>query len=224
MANKKASELTAFAEQAYKEKWGYVWGGSGEIYTRTVAEKLYKTYGSKTGQYNETYYLTTQMSLWGGRKVCDCSGLLRAFGASGTADSMYTKSTTKGKLATCDLLSGTLIFCQGSDSLMNHVGVLVEGGYVIHSTNSQKGVIKEKLATSTRGWTHWGKAHFIDYSAATSTAPVATSQAEYYTVKAGDTLSKIAVKYCTTLAILQRLNPEIKNLDLINIGQKIKVR
>lgn len=175
MANKKASELVSFAEKALKEKWGYVWGSSGETYSKDVAEKLYGMH--KTSTYDKTYYLTTQMNLWGGRRVCDCSGLLRAFGASGTADNMYTKSISKGRLATCALLPGTLIFCQGSNGLMNHVGVLVENAYIIHSTNSQKGVIKEKLSASTRGWTHWGLANFIDYdTVATSQPTVATDK------------------------------------------------
>lgn len=170
MANKKASELVTFAEKALSEKWGYVWGGSGEVYTKAVAEKLYTAY--KTEKYDKTYYLTTQMKLWENKRVCDCSGLFRAFGASGTANDMYNKSTSKGKLSTCDLLPGTLVFCQDSDGKMNHVGVIVDSGYVIHSTNSATGVIKERLSTSKRGWTHWGRANFIDYG----TSSVATSQ------------------------------------------------
>ena len=41
-----------------------------------------------------------------------------------------------------------------------------------------------------------------------------------YVVKSGDTLSKIAKKYNTTVAVLQKLN-NIKNANIINIGQKI---
>lgn len=183
MANRKASELVSFAEKAYKEKWGYVWGSSGEVYTKNVAEKLYSIH--KTSTYDKTYYLATQMNLWEGRRVCDCSGLLRAFGASGTADNMYTKSTMKGKLATCGLLPGTLIFCQGSNGLMNHEGVLVENAYIIHSTNSQKGVIKEKLNTSTRGWTHWGMAQFVDYDTVAMSQPA--TAADKPTLRKGST-------------------------------------
>ena len=41
-----------------------------------------------------------------------------------------------------------------------------------------------------------------------------------YVVKAGDTLNKIAAKYDTTAAELGKLN-NIKNLDLILVGQKL---
>lgn len=44
-----------------------------------------------------------------------------------------------------------------------------------------------------------------------------------YTVKKGDTLNKIAVKYKTTVPALLKLNPSIKNANLIYPGQKIKV-
>lgn len=44
-----------------------------------------------------------------------------------------------------------------------------------------------------------------------------------YTVVKGDTLSEIAVKYKTTVAKLMQLNPDIKNKDLIYIGQKLVI-
>lgn len=50
----------------------------------------------------------------------------------------------------------------------------------------------------------------------------ATSE-EYYTVVAGDTLTKIAGKYGTTVAQLQSWN-NIANPNLINVGQKLRVK
>ena len=47
--------------------------------------------------------------------------------------------------------------------------------------------------------------------------------ATYYTVRRGDTLSGIAKKYNTTVALLQYING-IKNPNKIDIGQKIKVK
>lgn len=44
-----------------------------------------------------------------------------------------------------------------------------------------------------------------------------------YTVKSGDTLSEIALKYKTTVDRLLKLNPSIKNKNLIYVGQVIKV-
>ena len=45
----------------------------------------------------------------------------------------------------------------------------------------------------------------------------------YYTVKAGDTLSKIAKKYNTTVKQLASWN-NIKNVNLIHVGQKLRVK
>lgn len=44
-----------------------------------------------------------------------------------------------------------------------------------------------------------------------------------YTVKRGDTLSAIAKQYNTTVAALAKLNPQIKNVNLIYVGQVITV-
>lgn len=47
----------------------------------------------------------------------------------------------------------------------------------------------------------------------------------YYTVKSGDTLSRIAKKYDTTVSAIQKLNPTlIKNVNLILTGWKVRVK
>ena len=45
----------------------------------------------------------------------------------------------------------------------------------------------------------------------------------YYTVKKGDTLGAIALKYHTTVANLMALNPQIKNANLIYVGDVIRL-
>lgn len=49
------------------------------------------------------------------------------------------------------------------------------------------------------------------------------SREQYYTVRTGDTLSEIAVRYGTTVGQLQRWN-NITNADLIYAGQRIRVK
>ncbi len=44
-----------------------------------------------------------------------------------------------------------------------------------------------------------------------------------YTVRSGDTLWKIAVKYQIGVAELKAANPQIKNFDLIYVGQKVNI-
>ena len=50
------------------------------------------------------------------------------------------------------------------------------------------------------------------------------SQPVYYIVKKGDTLSAIAKMYKTTVAKLKYLNPAIKDVNKIYVGQKIRVK
>ena len=63
---------------------------------------------------------------------------------------------------------------------------------------------------------------------AATTTPVktttkTTTTKKYYTVKSGDTFSKIASKYGVTQSKLSKLNPGI-NINKIKIGQKIRVK
>lgn len=51
-----------------------------------------------------------------------------------------------------------------------------------------------------------------------------TAAAEYYTVKSGDTLSKIAKTYSTTVAAILALNSKITNKNVIYVGQVIQVK
>ena len=63
----------------------------------------------------------------------------------------------------------------------------------------------------------------LDYTAKVSTTSTVKSDKVYYIVKSGDTLSYIAYKYNTTVDKLVSLN-NIKNRDLIYVGQKIRVK
>ena len=63
----------------------------------------------------------------------------------------------------------------------------------------------------------------LDYTAKVSTTSTVKSDKVYYTVKSGDTLSYIAYRYNTTVDKLVSLN-NIKNRDLIYVGQKIRLK
>lgn len=54
--------------------------------------------------------------------------------------------------------------------------------------------------------------------------PVPVAKPVYHTVRSGQTMTGIAQAYHTTLANLKKLNPKIKNLDNIYIGQKVRVK
>lgn len=57
----------------------------------------------------------------------------------------------------------------------------------------------------------------------TTKAPVPTVKGQVYTVVSGDAFWKIAAKYKLTVKQLAALNPQIKNVSMIYVGQKITV-
>ena len=64
----------------------------------------------------------------------------------------------------------------------------------------------------------------IKIKGSASSKNTSNSNTQYYTVKKGDTLSHIAVRYKTTVSNLVKLNPSIKNPNLIYPGQRIRVK
>ena len=60
-------------------------------------------------------------------------------------------------------------------------------------------------------------------SAAPSITPVPSPSPTVYTVKAGDTLSRIATKYGTTVDALVKANPQIKNPDKLALGDQLVI-
>lgn len=65
----------------------------------------------------------------------------------------------------------------------------------------------------------WG-----EYCEAVQVVKKTSSIKTYVVVAKGDTLSGIAKKYKTTVAKLMKLNPSIKNANLIKVGQKVRIK
>ena len=123
-----------------------------------------------------------------------------------------------------NIIPGECVWMQG------HVGVYVGNGKVIECTPkwtndvqySNLGNIGYKIG-NWRNWTKHGKLPWVEYVAPPTqndavNEPNTEPQAVYYTVRKGDSLSKIALN-----AILA-LNPDIKDPSKIYVGQKIRIR
>lgn len=149
----------AVADGTMTNRWGYVWGASGQVYTDAVAKQLYNAHG--TSKYNLNYYTVDQIGLWKNHRVVDCSGLLRAYlndkGISldesvgnYNANKFYTSEcTTKGTITSTDyatLPKGCLVFDDDGGSKV-HVGICIGNGKVIHSSGSSVGVVEENLSS-----------------------------------------------------------------------------
>ena len=107
--------------------------------------------------------------------VTDCSGLVRwAFyelGESITHHATYQYTdwcAPKGKLVNGErtdgnpILPGTLVFLQGNEEKIHHVGVYVGEGVVIEAKGTKSGVVTSDL----KKWDHWGECKLVDYSKA----------------------------------------------------------
>ena len=159
-------DLVKWAEYAYENKWGYVWGSHGDVLTESELNRLKSVFGSHVSE-KEDYI----RSHWLGRRTADCVGLIKGFGwydpTSGTiqygtngmkdvtADGMYAAATEKGTINTMPDIPGLAVWHEG------HIGVYIGNGYVIHAANTYDGVIKTPITSS--GWTHWLKIPYINY-------------------------------------------------------------
>lgn len=117
--------------------------------------------------------------------------------------------------------------------LSGHVGIYVGDGQVVESTPSFNDGCQitylKNLGYKTgncRKWTKCGHLPWVEYPQAQKPTPTPTQggEAQYYTVKKGDTLSKIAKSNGTTVKAIQALNPSITNPNKIYVGQKIRIK
>lgn len=159
-------DLVKWAQMAYDNKWGYVWGSHGNVLTANELKRLEKTFGSHVTDKEE--YIKSR---WLGRRTSDCVGLIKGYGwhdeTSGiikygtnemkdvTADGMFNAAVEKGPISTMPDIPGIAVWHQG------HIGVYIGNGYVIHAANTYDGVIKTPITSS--GWTHWLKVPYINY-------------------------------------------------------------
>ena len=159
--------------QALSEKWGYIWGTSGETWTAAKQKELEKTTDEDRAQGRK------YGSRWIGHRVADCSGLFSwAFRQLGGymyhgSDTMYRKyCVTKGELRkgkrtdSATLKPGTAVFVWNGKKY-SHVGLFVGDGMVIEAMGTINGVTTSKVTAGK--WTHWGELTGVDYTAVIST-------------------------------------------------------
>ena len=156
-----AQGLVKLFQTALNEKWGYIWGASGEIWTESrqaaATREMTVRYGSR----------------WIGRRVADCSGLFYwAFKTLG--GSIYHGSNTiwnrycarQGKLEGgkrddgAALLAGTAVFkYRASDQNRYHIGLYVGNNTVIEAQGTRTGVV----TSAVNRWHEWGELKGVAY-------------------------------------------------------------
>jgi len=156
MGKIRAADLIAKFQQAKDEKWGYIYGASGQKWTQAKQNAATREQTVKWGQ------------RWVGKTVADCSGLfVWAFKQLG--GSIYHGSNTiwkkycsaQGKITADSVLKpGTAVFlCKGNDR--HHIGLYIGEGWVIEAKGTYYGVVRSKVSA----WHEWGELKDVDYEA-----------------------------------------------------------
>lgn len=149
----KASDLVSAFRIPLAEKWGYIWGKRGQVWTQANQDAATREMTVKYGQ------------KWVGRKVADCSGMFvwayKRFGASiyHGSDTIWRKYTSMtGRVeGTLSIRPGTAVFME-NDGKRTHIGLYVgDGKYgvdtVIEAKGTRTGVVESKLSA----WDEWGE-------------------------------------------------------------------
>ena len=157
------TDLIGKFQYAMDERWGYIYGASGGIWTQAQQNNATREQTIKWGQQ------------WVGHHVADCSGLFSwAFKQLGGY--MYHGSNTMYLsycVAHCELSGGrrtdgeglkpgTAVFTwKPEEKKYGHVGLYIGDGKVIEAYGTQKGVITSNV--TDKRWTHWGELKGVAY-------------------------------------------------------------
>jgi len=159
-------DLVKWAENACKSGWGYVYGTYGNVLTESLLRDRASVFGAKV-----TDYMSFIRQNWLGKRTADCVGLIKGYGwydyktgeivvgSNGMtdvdADRMFNAATVKGTIDTIPEVPGLAVWQEG------HIGIYIGNGEVIEAMNTERGVVKTKLAG--RDWTHWLQILYISY-------------------------------------------------------------
>lgn len=246
MAKMKASDFVAMAKKIAKSyKTLYVLGCFGAPMTaknkaRYTKNQAYNRQASRTKMINAASADTFGFDcvclvkgiLWGwdgdknatygGAKYC--SNGVPDMGSDGIMYYCTSRSTSFKKIEVGEILHKS-----------GHVGIYIGDGLAVECTPKWKNGVQitavanigKKSGYNARTWENHGKLKYIDYTAQKAEEPKKEDPKEtasYYTVVKGDTMSKIAKAHGLTLAKLKKLNPQITNVNLIHVGDKVRIK
>lgn len=165
-ATKNNLDLVTYAENAWENGWGYVWGTYGSVLTDSLFASKLAQYPDGVGSYEDFI-----QENWLGRRTTDCVGLIKGYGwldvsdmsigygINGMpdvgADQMYANATVKGDMSSMPDTPGLAVWHSG------HIGVYIGNGEVVEAMGTKYGVVKTKL--SERSWTAWLEVPYINY-------------------------------------------------------------
>jgi hypothetical protein len=162
--------LAVHCEKALKEKWFYLWGGSGQISTQELINQKAIQYPKDVAPWKA--YLQKSIGV---TRVCDCYGLVKGYlwwvddksnpkynsRQDTNTSGAYTKAKEKGEISTLPEVVGLVLYMQG------HVGVYMGNGRFIELMGGGVGAFEGATTNGkiTKGskFTHWFKDINISY-------------------------------------------------------------
>ena len=201
----KAEALIEKFRYALENKWGYIWGTWGTLWTAAKQKQKVNYMVSKYGTNWKTnseaksdnyYQAALNGDRWIGHNVADCSGLFRwALDQFGIAISHSSNRiwqsycSKKGEMKKgckedgTPILPGTAVFVHPSgNSKRTHIG-LYDGEKVIEAASTVKGVITSNV--TDKKWVEWGELKAVDYSEYPQPTPTPTPST-HPTLRKGD--------------------------------------
>ena len=182
MATKTNTGLVAYVKAQVGLPYWY--GTYGQTATSALLTKMKAQYPSQ--------YTASDFSSQIGKRVHDCSGLIKGYlwssSATGTpvykaaqdksAAGMYAEAVTKGKIATFDKVAGRLLFKGTSASKISHVGVYGGDGYVYEAKGHAYGVVRTTYSASD--WKFWAQHVDIEDDSSEEETKVSTKKVTQY--------------------------------------------
>ena len=161
-------DLVKWCENAYKNGWGYVYGGYSQVCTKQYLDQQASLFPRNNEAGGEMRQVGEK---WLGKRVCDCIGLIKSYawynadsgeivaGSNGFTDcganSIWSNVTESGPISSMPETPGLAVWMDG------HIGVYIGNGEVIEAQGTAYGVVKTQL--SGRSWTKWLKIPNIKY-------------------------------------------------------------
>lgn len=176
-----AQAIVDFFKQCLADKWGYIFGQSGAVWTqadqKVKVNYMVKNYGSdwqkSADAKNSNYYRSALYgSKWVGHNVADCSGMFVCFyrkhglSIAHISSKIYTSYCSKKGKLTAELkktiLPGSAVFTGDTESNHPHVGLYVGNGKVIEAMGVDAGVCTSNLSASK--WKWYGELKALSYA------------------------------------------------------------
>lgn len=166
---KTAAGLVEHVKKCLEDGWGYVYGSIGQTCTESLLDQCAARYPANNLAGGA---MRKAGEKWLGRKVADCSGIVKAYlmsdytggpityNAKYDSAVQYSNAKEKGLIGTMPDIPGIIVY------MPRHVGVYIGGGLVIESAGTLYGVKQSTVKRSydSGPWTHWYKCPYIEYS------------------------------------------------------------